>query len=238
MRNNKNAVTLIELMLGIAFLSVVVLSIGSLSYFSNFQAMNTDRRARLQNLVSITVEHMQKEISKAAGNEIALGADSVINTSTVSGNTALKVYVDSGTMYGATGIYSPGDGKSGGPADRLVAYRFTGGAILPATDRYQIWFCPECTDPPACGTCNPVWGTATNIVSGRISELFTYGNIANLVITKPGSPGALNSNTVGIQIKACWNPADPAIIGLADGTVDNPCITSDIQISMPSVITH
>ncbi len=233
MKREKNAVTLLELILAITFLSVIVLGINSIYYFSHFQTVNTERRAWLQNQLSITVEHVRKEIGKAIGNEAVDGANQVIDTTSgVSGNTAIKVYVDSGVASGVAPniIYATGDGRRDIATDRWIAYRWTGATGSTATE-YQIWFCPQCANV-ACAACNPAWGTAQNIVATNIAA-FVVGSLvgATFVPGKPGAPGPLNNNSIAVQITACWDPA------IAEN-VDNPCLTITTLITMPFVTAH
>ncbi len=239
MKRKKNAVTLLELILAIVFLSVIVLGINSIYYFSHFQTVNTNRRALVQDQLTVLVEHMRREISKAIGNEAVDGANQVIDTSNILGQTAIQVYIDSGTAYvsGVNAIYRAGNGRRVKPPDRWIAYRFTGAVGIPG-NRYSILFCPECASVP-CAACNPGWGTAQNIVATNIVD-FAVGSLvgATFVPGKPGAPGPLNNNSIAVQIKVCWDPADPGIVGLNNGTVDNPCITSNTQITMPSVTAH
>jgi len=228
MRKKKKAVTLLELILAITFLSVIVLGLNSINQFSHFQTVNTDRRARIQNQLVILVEHMRREMTKAIGNESVFGgADSVINTYLSNGNTAIKVYVDSGVAYatGVNAIYAAGDGQRGSPTDRWIAYRFTGGAILPVTNRYQIWFCSRCVDTPNCNTCDPANATAwgNDIVAK---------NIQAFALNPAKPPGTvLSNNSITVAITACWDPSIPE-------NVDNSCITTNVLITMPSVNAH
>lgn len=230
MKREKNAVTLLELILAIVFLSVIVLGINSIYYFSHFQTVNTDRRARLQNQLSIAVEHMRKEIGKAIGNEAIDGADQVIDTTSgVSGNTAIKVYVDSGTAYvsGVNAIYRVGDGRRGTASDRWIAYRWTGAAGITGVpnSQYEISFCPRCLDIPNCTVCNAgAWGVAQNVVAKNIS--------AFIPVKTTNTIGQLNNNSITVAITACW---DPSIVE----SVDNPCVnTTTSLITMPSVTAH
>lgn len=234
MKREKNAVTLLELILAITFLSVIVLGINSIYYFSHFQTVNTERRAWLQNQLSLTVEHMRREIGKAIGNEALYTANSVIDTSNIAGQTAIKVYVDSGAALAGAGtpdvIYAAGDGQRGSLTDRTIAYRWTGAGGAPVT-RYQVQFCPKCANAP-CAACNPAWVTAQNIVGKNIAA-FTVGSLAGAAFVpgKPGAPGPLNDNSIAVQITTCWDPA------IAEN-VDNPCLTTTTLITMPSVTAH
>jgi len=66
-RNNINAITLIELLIGITVVSIMVLSFYSIDSFSRGQLMNSDRRAKVQNELAYTLEHMAKYVQRANG---------------------------------------------------------------------------------------------------------------------------------------------------------------------------
>jgi len=231
MKREKNAaVTLLELILAITFLSVIVLGINSIYYFSHFQTVNSDRRAWLQNQLVVLTEHMRREISKAIGNEVIYGAGTVIDTNNIGPtDPGLKIYIDSGAPSGAGAdmIYAAGDGmRDLTSTDHFIAYRFTDASGPPA-DRYQVRFCPECTNP-TCTTCIVAWDT--HIIAKNIVD-FTLNP------PKPTTT-VLSDNSITFLIKTCWNPADPVILPLDNGTVDNPCITINPVITMPSVTAH
>lgn len=67
LRKNINAITLIELLIGITIVSIMVLSLYSIDSFSRGQLMNSDRRAKVQNELSYVIEHMTKYTQKASG---------------------------------------------------------------------------------------------------------------------------------------------------------------------------
>jgi len=140
------AITLIELLIAIALLSVVVLGFTSIDMFSRYHVLTSDRRAKLQNEVSLALEHMAKQVSRAVGNKVIAGQNPII-LDNIAGDSAIKVHVDSN-----------GDGQ----ADNWIAYRFN-----PSTDSEssQIWYCSTCTNFP-CTTCDPAWGS--DIIARRI----------------------------------------------------------------------
>ena len=232
MKRKKNAVTLLELILAITFLSVIVLGINSIYYFSHFHAVNTERKAAVQNQLTVLKEHLRREISKAIGNEVIYGAGTVIATEKISSDNAIEIYVDSGASSGtgADIIYAAGDGNPFTSTDHFIAYRFTD-ANGKKADQYQIWFCPECLNPnpTQCSSCIIKWGD--NIVARKI---------VTFQLNPPKSTTTvLTDNSITFQIKTCWDPADSAITGLDNGTVDNPCITTtNTLITMPSVTAH
>ncbi|MEW6100748.1 MAG: prepilin-type N-terminal cleavage/methylation domain-containing protein [Candidatus Omnitrophota bacterium] len=145
MRTNSNAVTLIELLVALILLGVIVLGLSSLDIFSRFHVISADRRAKIQNEVSLAIEHMTKELADATGNEVAQGTDAVIVTNA----TQLSFNVDT---------------NQDGIADLWRAYRRDAASS-------QIWYCPACSDPVnpyLCSSCTPAWGSQNNTVANNI----------------------------------------------------------------------
>jgi len=207
-------VTLIELLIAVVLLSIVALGLANIDIFTHSQVISADRRAKLQHEASLALEHMTKEISKAIGNEMIDdptvsddGVNSVVKTQNIGGNSAVWAYIEG----------NPPDGKRDTVNDHWVAYRFTGAS---GNDRYQIRFCPQCTNNP-CTQCNPAW--SDNIIAR---------NIMAFTIIKPNAGGPLNTNSVTVQVSACWDPdGDPRPCN----TIDNPQVDMNTSIRMPSV---
>ncbi len=141
------SITLIELLIAIVLLSVVVLSFISIDLFSRYHVLTSDRRAKLQNEVSLALEHMTKQISRAVGNRVIPGQDPII-LDNIAGDSAIEIHVDS---------------NSDGQADNWIAYRFH---TNPNPESPQIWYCPTCTNFP-CTACDPAWGS--DIIARRIN---------------------------------------------------------------------
>jgi len=123
--NKKNilAMSLIELIVAMALLSVIVLAFSNIQLFSHVQLWNADIQSRLQNDVNLVLDHMHKNISKAIGSRAVLPSTAVIDTTAISGDPAIKVKVDSGTGVPAAGHW--------------IAYRYRTGATA---SRYEIWY--------------------------------------------------------------------------------------------------
>lgn len=198
--------TLIEVIIAVVLMSIIVLGLGSINIFSHFHVTNSERRAKLQNDASQILEHMSKEISRAIGNELIYGSDTVAKQQNISGDYAVWFYIDG----------SPANGQRDTINDHWIAYRFTAASANPA-DRYQIWYCPQCTNA-TCTQCNPAWG----------SERVT-GNIRAFSVTwHTNAFTQLDENFVTAQVTACWLPA-------VAQSRDNPCINMASTIIMPSV---
>lgn len=211
------SVTLAELLITIVLLSVVVLSITSIDLFSRQHVISSDRCAQTQNELSYVLEHMGKEITKAIGNakinRTATDGDEIIKTGDISGDTSIRFYVDANSN-------GQRDDDSINP---WRAYRYRPSTATPSTERYQIWYCPNCTTS-SCDTCNPAWGSSDYILSKKI-------------IVAPSFTYIPSNDYVEVQLTACWDPTKTKTT--ADcGTPDNPSVTMRNHISMPSVSTN
>lgn len=214
-----------ELLLCIVLLSMIVLSISQIDIFSYFHVLNASRRAKIDNEISLALEHMTKNIVQAVGNEISDGADKVVNISNISGDTAIKVYIDAN-----------GNGqRDAAPPDRWIAYRFTGSTVIPTTNRYQIWYCPQCTDD-TCTACTPDnWGAnANNAIAKNISVFTPCKPVGNSCV----ATGQLTDSFLTMQLTTCWDPASADLGTHPNGTMDNPCVDMKANIKMPSVSTN
>ena len=201
------SLTLLELIIGLVLLTIVVLTLSSVDFFSRTHIITSSRMATLSNEVSLALEHMSKEITRAIGNT-AIAEQDPINLDNISGDSAIRVYVDQNQN---------GQRDDPGEGDRWIAYRWTA-ANGNQNDRYQIWYCPDCQNNQ-CTRCDPVWGNAGNIVARHISQ-FT-----------PLQPA--NTNYVEVEITACWNPTD-AGCGTVNNPA-NPAVRMRSRIRMPSV---
>lgn len=203
------SITLIELLISIILLAVVVLGFSSIDLFSRYHVLTTDRQAQVQNDVSYALEHMSKEITKAIGNDYVYGADSVVKTGqagAIAGDVAIRVYIDAN----ANGLRETAAGT-----DHWVVYRYRPGSA-PASERYQLWYCPECRNAP-CTQCVPAWGSSRNILSRKITDFNANYNSGD--------------NYVDIQVTARWDPAQSA-------SNDNLQVSMKTRIKMPSVSTN
>lgn len=209
------SVTLIELLIAIVLLSVIVLGFFSIDTFSRFHLASSDKRAQIQNEASFVLEHMSKTISQGIGDETNPSGNPssrAVDTATIGGDTAIQVWID----------YNQNGRREAEPTDRRIAYRFRD-ASAPPSDRYQVWYCPECTNGP-CTNCSPGWGTiAENTLSKKIR---TNG------FTPSYNAG---NNYAEVDITAC---ADPDGTPFACGTSDNPTVNMKTRINMPAVSTR
>lgn len=73
------SVTLIELIIAISLVAVIILGINSVSIFSHYQIISSDRRAKLQNDISYCLDHITKQGMKTIGNEMVFGSNSAVS---------------------------------------------------------------------------------------------------------------------------------------------------------------
>jgi Tfp pilus assembly protein PilW len=156
-------VSLLELLIAMVLFATISLGFFALDTFSRRQVLYSERQAKVQNEVSIALEHITREVTRAVGST-AITGQSPVDLTAISGDAALRVYVD----LAADGI-SAGDGRWGTPGDRWRAYRFTGasGAV---SGRYQLWYYP-----------NYVNNSSTSEVIARNIDGFNVSTTSNYV---------------------------------------------------------
>lgn len=197
----EKSVTLFELLVAVIVVSLLVLGLGSITTFSNYHVRSADRRLRLQNDLAYILRHMTNEITKAVGNP----GQPAVDTGGISGDAAVRVWID----------YNQDGRRDSYPADRQVAYRFTGTS---GPEPYKLWYCPECANIP-CAACNPGWGAAANTLSEKI-RVFS---------------SSVTDDYLDVRATACWEPSTAADATLPSGTQDNPCVEMQNRIYMPGV---
>lgn len=180
------SLTLIELLIAVSLLAVMVLGIANIDIFSRFQLVTADRRVKLQNDLSLCLEHMVKNLSNAIGNEALLGANSSVFIWPNSTNTAvLSVFTDTngnGTMEAGAGDY-------------WMGYIFNSG-------NKQLNYCSRCADY-SCSSCSVAQELlAKDITAFSASKDFSQGNYINVVLTACWDPTG--------AIGPCGSPSNPS----------------------------
>ena len=189
MSKKDNAVTLMELLVALILLTIIVMGLGSIDLFSRFHVISSGRRSRLQNEVSLALDHMSKHIVVSYGNEVVSGP-----------NTVISVAVNNPNVNGDR-ISFHVDSNDDGTAELWRACRYNGN---------RIEYCPNCTDGTAvCNACNPAWG------SDPANSLGTH--ITNFQLVKPhDAQNRLTDNFVLVTVGACWDVANPGTCGSQD----------------------
>lgn len=217
LRNNKS-VTLLELLIAVALLSVVVLGLTSIDFFSRNNVISADYKAALQNKIYLGLEHVRKNAVLAIGNERIDGARNVIDTVDTTFNSEgdrLKIYADKN----GNGIRD--DGATG-----WIAYRANYDHADGSGNKYQLLYCSQCPDK----TCNACGGTGWVSVAPNITWF-------NAVKTEDGSTFMTN-NYLDVTMTACLHPewSEAGNPGADCGSSsDNPQTTMTTRILLPAV---
>jgi Tfp pilus assembly protein PilV len=66
--NRRLGVTLLELTIAVSLLGVIALALTSIQSFSQYHAIGSDRRAKVQNELSFVLEHIAKNVQRATGD--------------------------------------------------------------------------------------------------------------------------------------------------------------------------
>lgn len=240
------SVTLLELIIAIALLSVIVLGLTSIDFFSRHHVVDADRRAKLQNQLYFVLEHMNRTITGttnvggAIGNEY-LNTDtapypSVVDINHATGNTErtrLKIYVDAGNGTAGSspdGIRQADVGNNPNTYDdHWVVYLFYD-ASGPMPQRQEIQYCDRCKSDKCQNCMGNNWVTLAD-------------NIVKFDPVKPvDGTGNLNDNHIDVEISACFDPwyadASRRITSYPCGSGDNPEVTMKTSIKMPSVTVN
>jgi len=174
-RFNKS-LTLIEMLLAMALISVVVLGFFAIDLFSRNHLLGTDRQARLQNEISHLLGHMTKNIigTDSRGGAIGDINQSPVEIGAIDADNALLVLVD----WNNNGYRDAGD--------KQIAYRYRG------DPDYQMWFYPDYTYSPA---------FYEVITQKKIRPDFSTNTSKPTHINY--SPA---DNYLDVQITVCWDP--------------------------------
>lgn len=124
MVRRRTGLTLVELIIAMALVSVLVLAVTSFDFFCRSQVVSSQRRAQLQNEATGALEHMNRYIAQAIGD---------INNQPFSGysdNRGIRIRVDSN-----------GNGQLDA-SDRYIAYRHI-------NDEISFYSNATLSDPPS-----------------------------------------------------------------------------------------
>jgi len=130
---SRKSFSLIELVMAISLLGVIILAVSNIDIFSRYHYAATDRRAKLQNDVSLCLEHIAKNASRAIGNETFFGANSVVSM----GVNTLSIFIDANK-----------NGSIDAGMDYWVRYK-----LEPSSHEFS--YCGQCSDS-ACGSCSAI----------------------------------------------------------------------------------
>ena len=154
--HQNKSVTLLELIIAISLVAVIILGINSISIFSRNQVISSDRRAKLQNDISYSLDHITKQGLKTIGNEVIYGTNSAVLVEDVLPDTSLAFFID-GNSNGQRDI----------PNDYWIKYTFN-------SVNHQLSYCNNCGSSSAPGFCSG----GTEVLSEKIT-VFTPTKVAN-----------------------------------------------------------
>jgi hypothetical protein len=147
MKQRPRAITLLELLLSLILLGVVVIGLNSIYSFSHSHIFITGKRAKLQNEVSMLLDHVSKNAARATGNEIVSGANSVVREQTnAPNNNNDRVSFNTDT-----------DGN--GVSDSWIGYRWQSASKV-------VQYCGDCADLSDCSSCGDPWADVAENIRG------------------------------------------------------------------------
>ncbi len=155
--NPRKSVTFIELLIAIVLLSVIILAVNNVNVFSRYHLVSADRRAKIQNDVSLCLEHMTKNLSQAIGNE-ALGVG-VVWTGVSGGTYYLTARVDT----------NPNGIAEGWLVDYISGYKLN-------YANHRFYYCNNCFDSLYSSCVGNEEVLAQNITAFSASKNLSGGN--------------------------------------------------------------
>ncbi|MGA2775879.1 MAG: hypothetical protein ABSE81_07490 [Candidatus Omnitrophota bacterium] len=210
--------TLVELLVSLVLFVVIVTGISAFDIFGNFHAITFDRRAALQNELSLVLEHMTKTIIGGSLTPVtnvkrggAIG--DIINHPFVVDNdqTGLRIRIDSNN----NGMLDTGDSWVGYQQVNSQMYYY-------AIDNAPV---------PNPNPTNLHSTTYAEVIANHLLPInTTVPGDSGFVITTPvsiGTPPLLAYNACSITLRARWNPDVPAAL-------DNPQVEMTATIITPS----
>ena len=210
MKKKISGLTLLELIIAVSLLGVLVIGFTGIQIFSNTHVVYTDRRAKVQNAVSLVLEHMTRNIKGTNLRGGAIGD----NTNPLGGSLPVTItpITLNGNIYNAILIWVDWNNNGVRDAgDKQIAYFF---------NNNDICFIPNYTDFP--NTSEAI--TTGGMIMGDFNS--TPGTDTSYVTYDPVN----SNNCIYVQITGRWDPSKAAYM-------DNPQIKMYTRINMPSVST-
>jgi len=192
--------TLIELLIALALFSMIILAASSMQVFGHNQLVTGQRRAKLQNELTILLGHMKRQALRTVGASAAGPANGVAIIA-LGGYPSLQFYTDTTAAGGiGNGI------RDASPPDRWVAYLYR-------TDLHEVWYYPNA------GSASPIlFGGAHEVIANGITTIgWAIAANTNLV-TLTG----LEARWIPAQ--AC-GPANPCVV--MDSAIYMPSLSTN-----------
>jgi hypothetical protein len=173
------AVTLMELIICLVLMLIMVLGFSQVDTFVRQNVVVSTRRSELQHTVSLTIDHIAKQLNRAVGS-IMVGGKTPVSLTAIAGDTALRIYVDAASDRKSPGngnydAYDAGPG-AGDPGDCWRAYRYIGSGA----NQHQLWY-------------------YNNYVNASSAHEVLATKIAAFTVSITGNYATLN-------LTACWDP--------------------------------
>jgi prepilin-type N-terminal cleavage/methylation domain-containing protein len=210
------AVTLMELLVAIALLSMIILYFSSLESIGRRTTFLAERKSLVQNEASFVLEHMRQQMTHIIGyKDMQYGGGSinpVFIVSTGGGRRKLiKFWVD-----------HDGDGKFNGDNtahDWILCYSVRQGNDVVTFDNHTNNYNTN-------GACGGGETLSNHIVSFVTQPVAIQRN-----------PFNLTSNYLTVSVTACWDPTE-AIGACGNERADNPQVTMQTSVQIPGVSVH
>ena len=186
MNQQIRALTLIELIIATILLSLIILGFSGIELFSRYQVLSADRRASVQNNVTIALEHMAKRISMAVGNAVS---DPAIRR--YANGSGIRIRIDSN-----------GNGQADG-GDTWIAYCHEN-VGAPIADSEILYY-------PDAGFNEPPSGDSISLIRRVV-----IGNSGLEFVPVPASGGIfdaqrwLRDSFLEITVRCRWDPSQAA----------------------------
>lgn len=127
MSRPRSALSLVELLVGLVLLGLVMLGLSNIEMFSRSTFFHADRSFRVQNEVSLVLQHMHKYVAMGISSDAVTAIDMTPVVNPTPGES-VRVWIDS-NQTGSLNAFCPSratDAAAGG--DTLVAYVFDSAA--------------------------------------------------------------------------------------------------------------
>lgn len=148
------AITLLEILIALVLLSIIALGIGSIEIFSRYQALSSDRLAKVQNELSFCLEHISKNALRTIGNEVVFGSDTAVY---IPASNIIRFYIDGNS-----------NGKRDS-ADYWIEYNFS-------VSNFRLTYCSRCNNS-SCSSCPG----GRSILSNKITSFSAVKNLSSII---------------------------------------------------------
>jgi len=153
------AVTLLELLIALALMSLVVLASASIEVFSRHTVINSDRKAQVQNEITSVLEHIGKNVKRAVGDQSAPPASQPLQLIGAPVN-GFKIQVDPNTPV------TPGNYQD----DIWLTYTLTGNNLTFGCQDPNVGMGAACPSSETLST-----HIIPGVVAGRLSDFSLAG---------------------------------------------------------------